>query len=56
MKTADRFRQVWPDTETPEPVPPKRPLWRAVAAVAYCINVAAVAAMVYFVTVVLFSL
>jgi hypothetical protein len=56
MNTFDRYRQCWPDTETPATVPPKRPLWRAVAAVAYCINVAAVAAVLYFVTVVLFSL
>jgi hypothetical protein len=59
MNTFDRYRQCWPDTETRATVPPKRPLWRAVAAVAavaYCINVAAVAAVVYLLTVVLFSL
>lgn len=55
MNAQNRYRQCWPDTEAAT-VPPKRPLWRAVAAVAYCINVAAVAAVVYFVTVFLFSL
>jgi hypothetical protein len=56
MKTNDQFRQVWPDTETRATVPQKRPLWRMVAAVAYCINVAAVAACVYLLTVFVFSL
>jgi hypothetical protein len=55
MRAADRYRQIWPDTEAATR-PPKRPLWLVVATMAYCINVAAVAAVVYFVTVVLFSL
>ena len=53
MKTNDQFRQCWPDTETPATVPPKRPLWLAVATVAQLL---ATAGTVYLIVVVLFSL
>lgn len=52
MNTFDRYRQCWPDTEAAT-VPPKRPLWRAVATVAQLL---ATACTVYLLTVVLFSL
>jgi hypothetical protein len=53
MKTNDQFRQCWPDTETRATVPPKRPLWLAVATVAQLL---ATAGTVYLIVVVLFSL
>jgi hypothetical protein len=52
MRAADRFRQVWPDTEAAT-VPHKRPLWLAVATVAQLL---ATAGTIYLIVVVLFSL
>jgi hypothetical protein len=53
MNTFDRYRQCWPDTETRATVPPKRPLWLAVATVAQLL---ATACTIYLIVVVLFSL
>jgi hypothetical protein len=53
MRAADRFRQVWPDTETRATVPHKRPLWLAVATVAQLL---ATAGTVYLIVVISFSL
>jgi hypothetical protein len=53
MRAADRYRQVWPDTETPATVPHKRPLWLAVATVAQLL---ATAGTIYLIVVFSFSL
>jgi hypothetical protein len=53
MRAADRFRQVWPDTETLATVPHKRPLWLAVATVAQLL---ATAGTIYLIVVFSFSL
>ena len=51
MKTADRFRQVWPDTETPEPVEPATP-----NPAGFVVRVTLAAACIYLLTVFVFSL
>ena len=55
MRAPDKYRQVWPDTVATIEKPPG-PLWRAVKIGAYVINVATVAAVIYLITVLLFSL
>lgn len=52
MRANDRYRQCWPDTEAAT-VPPKRPLWLAVATVAQLL---ATACTVYLIVVFSFSL
>jgi hypothetical protein len=52
MNTFDRYRQCWPDTEAAT-VPPKRPLWLAVATVAQLL---ATACTIYLIVVFSFSL
>jgi hypothetical protein len=52
MNAQNRYRQIWPDTEAAT-LPPKRPLWLAVATVAQLL---ATAGTVYLIVVVLFSL